>query len=162
MLLSSTAIPVAVVVGIVTQQTAHPAHAAYGEAASLELPNYIDFLIERSKVVDPDAFLYKGADRDIQLARLANAAKRLGEIPRIAEEKKWSQITGILTGPLGELTQTMTQLSGDSEPAKQAAKKVKTDLYEIGTAAAKKSETGCKAATDASLRDLEAFIKAAV
>jgi hypothetical protein len=44
---------------------------------------------------------------------------------------------------------------------KTASQKVKTDLYAIGTAATKKSENGCLEATEAALKDLEAFVKVA-
>ena len=148
---------------VATTAVAFPrvAQAGSGDSANIELPSYIDFLIEKSKTVDPDTFLYKGADRETQLARVVKAAKRLTEIPALAESKKWSQITGILTGPLGELLATMALVSANSEAAKQAAKKVKADLYAIGTAATKKSEKGCEEATAAALLDLEAFVKVA-
>jgi hypothetical protein len=145
-----------------TTGTIEPANAAYGSSASMELPSYIDFLIEKSKAIDnADSFVYKGADRETQLARLAKAAQRLKEIPAIATEKKWTQVTGILAGPLGELIAQMTQISGDSTETKAAAKKVKADLYVIGAAASKKSEAGCIEGTAAALRDLEVFVKLA-
>ena len=139
------------------------AKAEYGAGASMELPNYIDFLIEKSKTVDPSKILYQGADRDVQLKRVAKAAKRLQEIPALAEKKKWSEITGILTGPLGELLQTFATVSlGNPSPkVKDAAKKVKQDLFEIGTAASKKDGNACKKATDKALKDLEKFIDVA-
>lgn len=34
-------------------------------------------------------------------------ADRLPEIATLAEEKKWSQVQGIITGPLGTLLQTL-------------------------------------------------------
>ena len=137
------------------------AHSASGDSANIELPSYIDFLMERSKTADPGTFLYQGADRDTQLARVLQAARRLAEIPALADQRKWSQISGILTGPLGELLATMALVGGNSEPAKMAAKKVKANLYAIGNGAARKSEKECKEATAAALRDLEAFVKVA-
>jgi hypothetical protein len=148
-------------INILSTSRIEPANAAYGSSASLELPSYIDFLIEKSKTIDNDSFVYQGADRETQLARLAKAAKRLKEIPAIAAEKKWSAITGILTGPLGELIAQMTQISGDSTEAKAAAKKVKADLYAIGAAASKKREAGCIEGTSAASIDLEVFVKLA-
>jgi hypothetical protein len=138
-----------------------PALADYGSSAPIQLPSYIDFLIEKSKTVDPDSSLYKGADLQTQLGRMKKATIRLAEIPAIAEQKKWTQITGILTGPLGELLSTMTLVSANNEKAKEAAKKVKLDLYAIGAGASKKNEAACNQATQASLKDLEAFIKVA-
>jgi hypothetical protein len=155
--LSGFAAALAVVVSLPVQ----PALADYGSSASIQLPSYIDSLIEQSKTVDPDSLLYKGADLQTQLGRLKKATIRLAEIPAIAEQKKWTQITGILTGPLGELLSTMTLVSANNAKAKEAAKKVKLDLYAIGAGASKKNEGACKQATEAALKDLEAFIKVA-
>ena len=138
-----------------------PALADYKAGPSLQLPSYIDFLIEKSKTSDTDSFLYKGATLQTQLERIKKATIRLAEIPAIAEQKKWTQITGILTGPLGELLSTMTLVSANNATAKDAAKKVKVDLYAIGAGASKKNEAACKQGTEAALKDLEAFIKVA-
>jgi hypothetical protein len=135
--------------------------ALAGSSASIQLPSYIDALIEQSKTVDPDTFLFKGADLQTQLGRIKKATTRLAEIPAIAEQQKWSQITGILTGPLGELLSTMTLVSAGNGKAKEAAKTVKLDLYAIGAGASQKNENACKQATQAALKDLEAFIKVA-
>jgi hypothetical protein len=138
-----------------------PAYAAYGDSSNIELPSYIDFLIEKNKTVDPATFLYKGADREVQLERIYAALSRIKTIPAITRDRKWSQVQGVLTGPLGTLIQTMNQVSGSSKDALKAAAKVKADLLAIGQAAAKKSEEGCITAAEAALQDLEAFAKVA-
>ena len=136
-----------------TDQTSTIAHASYGSSASIELPNAIDYLIERDQATkgagtDLDSILYKGADRKVLLERLKVAAQRMSEIPGIAEKQKWSQINGILTGPLGELIVTMRQVMAGSvttntKELQLAMKTVQSDLYDIGTAANKKSYQGC-------------------
>jgi len=42
--------------------------------------------------------LYKGADNTVLLARLEKASSALAEIPELVEDKKWSKVTGVLTG----------------------------------------------------------------
>jgi hypothetical protein len=154
-------------------QSPSPAIAGYGDSAELKGFDYIEFLVEKNKVADPSTFLYKGADRTVQLKRIEDAFTSLQQIPDIARAKKWSQVQGVLTGPLGTLVQTMTQVIAGTDPtrsdfgaapqpnkeAKAASQKVKTDLYAIGQAATKKSESGCIEATEAALKDLEAFVK---
>lgn len=138
---------------------ASPAHAAYGDGSKIELPSYIDFLIEKNTQVDPSTFLYQGADREAQLERISAAESRIKSIPAIAQSRKWSQVQGILTGPLGTLIQTMNQISGSNKDALKAAANVKADLLMIGQAAAKKSEDACIAASEAALQNLETFSK---
>jgi hypothetical protein len=151
-----------------------PAIAAYGDASNMKGFDYINYLMEKNAVADPSTFVYKGADRSVQLQRIQDAISALQQIPALAQAKKWSQVNGVLTGPLGTLIPTMTQIvSGTNltrqdfgaaplpvnKEAKAALLKVKTDIYAIGQAALKKSETGCIQATDAALNDLEAFVK---
>lgn len=137
-----------------------PAVAAFGEPTNMQGFNYIDYLMEKNAVADPSTFLYKGADREQQLRRIKDAVIQLQKIPEVAATKKWSQVQGILTGPLGTLLQTMNQIiPNPTADQKAASQKVKADLYAIGLAATKKSETGCIEATEATLKDLEAFAK---
>lgn len=143
-----------------TQRPA-PVSAAYGDNSNMQLPSYIDFLIEKNSSADQSKVLYKGADSEIQIKRISVAAARLNDIPLMAKEKKWSQVQGILTGPLGTLLQTMNSLckETDSGEAKKAAAKVKGDIILISQEASKKNEGGVvKACADAQ-KDLEAFAK---
>ncbi|CAB9499718.1 expressed unknown protein [Seminavis robusta] len=139
-----------------------PVSASNGEMANLELPSYIEFLMEKNAMADPDAFLYKRPDPKTQLTRLLDATKRLEDIPALAADKKWSQVQGILTGPLGTLAQTLNMIAKESSPEVQVkAKKVKETIFNISMAASKKSEAEVVAKTKAAKADLEAFVRAA-
>jgi hypothetical protein len=142
-------------------QTPAPANADYGASSNMELPNYIEFLIEKNTVVDQSKVLYKGADIQVQISRISDASKRLSEIPSIAKQKKWSQVQGILTGPLGTLIQTMNSLCKDTDSgdAKKAAAKVKSDIIAVSQEASRKNEAGVVKACEAAEKDLEAFAK---
>jgi hypothetical protein len=143
--------------------------ASYGDSTKIELPNYIEYLIEKNASVDSSKILYKGADMEVQLKRISDASLRLKDIPSIAREKKWSQIQGILTGPLGTLVQTMNALNkglssssssaADEEAAKVASAKVKADLIRISQEATKKDEMGVIKAAQQAQDDLEAFAR---
>lgn len=147
------------------------AFAKSGDSASMKVPgigSYIDFLIEKNKEqqggTDASAILYKSADLETQLRRLSDAANRLTEVRDLAQDRKWSQVQGIITGPLGTLLQTMNTVvsaSGGGKEVKDAAGKVKGDVIAIGQAATKKSVEGCIAAADMAMNDLEGFVKIA-
>jgi hypothetical protein len=138
------------------------ANAGYGDATSMELPNYIEFLIEKNKSVDPSDYLYKGADPGILLKRLLGANTKLAESPKLAEEKKWSQVQGILTGPLGSLAETLNLICKQGGPEVQVAgKKIKSDLIAIGQAATKKDGQACTDGAKQTTVDLETFVKTA-
>ena len=138
-----------------------PANAAYGDSTTIALPNYIEFLIEKNTMIDKSKVLYKGADIEVQIKRISEAATRLNEIPLKAKEKKWSQVQGILTGPLGTLVQTMNSLSKDTDSgeAKKAAAKVKGDIILISQEAGRKNENGVVKACEDAQHDLEVFAK---
>lgn len=136
--------------------------AAYGDSTNIELPSYIDFLIEKNKQADPSTFLYQGADRDAQLSRLKTAISYLETLPTVVRSRKWSQVQGVITGPLGTLTTTMRQLSESNQEAQKAAAKVKLDLFNIGLCSTSKDEAACLAASEAALKDLADFIKIAL
>ena len=124
------------------------------------MPNYIEYLIEKNAEGQPRDYSYKGPDAETQLRRIGEAGNRLPEIATLAEEKKWSQVQGIITGPLGTLLQTMNSvvsIAGTKE-AKDAAKLVKTDLLEIGVAAGRKESASCIKAADNASRDLQKFV----
>jgi hypothetical protein len=136
--------------------------ASYGDSTKIELPNYIEYLIEKNSSVDSSKILYKGADMDIQLKRITDASLRLKDIPSIAREKKWSQIQGILTGPLGTLVQTMNVLTkglSSNDEAVKVAGKVKADLIRISQEATKKDEMGVIKACQQAQDDLETFAR---
>jgi hypothetical protein len=143
-------------------QIKQPASADYGASSKMQLPNYIEFLEEKNKSVDTSRYLYQGDDQEVVLQRLREATVKLALIPSLAEQKKWSQVQGILTGPLGPLGMTMNQIASKSPPQVQvAAKKVKSSLIAIDQAAQKKSEAGCISATKVASEDLQAFMELA-
>lgn len=81
--------------------------ASYGDSSNIVMPNYIEYLIEKNEQGMPVESLYKGPDAETQIRRIGEAANRLPEIITLANEKKWSQVQGLITGPLGTLLQTM-------------------------------------------------------
>jgi hypothetical protein len=138
-----------------------PAYAAYGDSTNIALPSYIDFLLEKNAVADPSTFLYQGADRTVQLQRLAAAQTRLESIPAICGRRQWSQVDGVLTGPLGTLVATMKQISGVNTTAREAAGKVQADLLAIRQAATRKDGALCVAASESAQQSLQAFVREA-
>jgi hypothetical protein len=139
------------------------ANAKDGDSAKIVLPNYVEYLIEQNKRIDPDLLLYKGPDIELQLRRIGEAAVRLPEVATLAEAKKWSQVQGIITGPLGTLLQTLNSVASiaGTKEAASAVKTVKQDLNDINAASQKKDSALCiKAAGKASV-DLEKFVKIA-
>jgi hypothetical protein len=136
-------------------------NAAFGDSSNIELPSYVDFLIERNQQVDTTKVLYQGADQEVQLQRILSAISKIKTIPDIAERKKWSQVQGVITGPLGTLIATMNQVGGTNKEAQQLTAKVKSDLFTIGQCATTKNERACIAATITTLNDLNDFVKVA-
>ncbi len=139
------------------------ANAGYGASSNIVMPNYIEYLIEKNQQIDPGDLIYKGPDVETQLRRIGEAGNRLPEIATLAEEKKWSQVQGIITGPLGTLLQTMNAVVGiaGTKEAKDAAKLVKSDLLEIGAAAGRKESALCVKAADKAAGDLAKFVNIA-
>ena len=162
--LSSATAAAAILSGIASSE---PARAAYGTSSNMELPNYIEFLLEKNAVPDEGAFLYQGPDPKVQLQRLLDATKRLDSIAPLAADKKWSQIQGLLTGPLGTLGQTLTAIASNASSKSSTAeltaksKKVKEDIFNINLAASKKNPEAVVANAKAAQASLEAFVRAA-
>jgi hypothetical protein len=137
------------------------ANAAFGDSTKIELPSYIDFLIEKNQQVDPTKILYQGVDQEVQLQRILTAVSQIKTIPDIVERKKWSEVQGVITGPLGTLIATMNQVGTTNKQAQQITVKVKADLLAIGQCATIKNEKACIEATNATLIDLNDFVKVA-
>mmetsp|Transcript_56651 Transcript_56651/g.65277 ORF Transcript_56651/g.65277 Transcript_56651/m.65277 type:complete len:285 (+) Transcript_56651:104-958(+) len=151
-----------------------PSHGKYGESSSMELPSYIDYLIEKNTSPNDSKALYQGADPATVLKRLSTSERSLGQISVLAEEKKWSQINGILTGPLGTLSMTMNQIvfiiSSSNSPlqspkrtkkVQEAIRKVKGDIVAIGQAADRKNAMDCTKQTDMASTDLKVLLEIA-
>ena len=154
------------------------AHATYGEDAKIALPNPIEAMSDRATkqclveslgnreclvyAGDEEKLLYKGADTRALLERIDKASAALATIPQLAGDKKWSQVTGILTGPMGELIRNMGQLADLSEnaaAAKAHIKQVKLDLYAISAAVDQKNQAKVIQAHEAATNSLVAFVK---
>lgn len=171
---SATAGGAASTVALLTLASSPPAASAkYGESSSMELPSYIDYLIEKNARPDASQVLYQGADPSVLLRRLQDAQTRLAEISSLAEQKKWTQISGIVTGPLGTLSATLNQIvaaaaaaasassSSSKSPVRDAANKVKADVLGIGQAADRKNGDGCSKQAELASQDLRAFLQVA-
>jgi hypothetical protein len=160
----------AVAAGGVTAWTlagaAPPAHGKYGDPSAMELPSYIEYLIEKNTRPDASGALYRGTDPAVLLRRLLDAQGRLAEVGPLAGQKKWTQINGIVTGPLGTLSVTLNQIAATAaEPSssvvREAARKVKSDVLGIGQAADKKDGEGCVRLAGMATQDLKALLQVA-
>jgi hypothetical protein len=140
------------------------ANAKYGDSSNIELPSYIDYLIEKNSQPNTAAALYQGVDSSTLLKRLSEAETRLQEVPKLAQEQKWSQINGLVTGPLGTLSITLNQIAGipnASSKTKDVVKQIKNDVLGIGQAASKKNTDGCTEQAALASQDLKSLLQEA-
>lgn len=133
------------------------ANAEYGSDAKMTFPDVMQGMSDRATKQclveslgtreclvyqeDADKFLYKGADVNSLIQRIETSTTALDKIPSLVESKQWNAVTGILTGPLGQLSTSLTMLSNiasDSKEAKNKAQIVKQDLFSMGTATTNK------------------------
>ena len=153
------------------------AQAAYGADAKIELPNPLQGLEDRNTkqclvetlgnreclvYADDSAKIYQGADNKALLGRVEKASEALASIPDLVGSKKWSQVTGVLTGPMGDLVRTMGQLADLSEnsgTAKDLTKKFKNDLYAIAAAVDRKEGDKALNYHSVATSDLVSFVK---
>lgn len=154
------------------------AWAMYGEDAKIELPNPVEAISNRVNgqclvetlgnreclvYLDPANKLYQGADNAVLLERMEKASQSLALIPALIEQKKWTQVSGVLLGPLGTLVETMnqlTKLSANGSKAAALAAKTKSDMYDIFQAAERKQGDKALIAHDKATKNLVAFVKA--
>jgi hypothetical protein len=153
------------------------AWATYGDDAKIELPNPIEAISNRANgqclvetlgnreclvYLDPANKLYQGADNAVLLERMERTSQSLASIPDLIEQKKWSQVSGVLLGPLGTLVETMnqlTKLSANGSKAAALASKTKSDMYDIFQAAERKQGDKALIAHDKATKSLVAFVK---
>lgn len=153
------------------------ASATFGQDAKIELPNPVEKMADRVNgqclvetlgnreclvYLDPANKLYQGADTGVLLERVEKASEALATIPGLIEDKKWTQVSGVLLGPLGTLVGTMNQLTKLSEnesKAADAAKKAKTSLYAISGSVDRKQVDQGLAAHAQATKDLVAFVQ---
>lgn len=114
------------------------------------------------KETDPDKLLYKGIDSAKLVERIEKATGALARIPPLVETKKWNEVTGILTGPMGELSSTLTLLAGTDAPKTKLARKVKEDLFAMGTATTQRQPDVIMRYHAKAIEDLANFLAAAL
>ena len=154
------------------------ASATYGADAKIELPNPIEALANRQSgqclveslgnreclvYLDPANKLYQGADNRVLLERVEKASQSLAMIPSLIELKKWSQVCGILLGPLGTLVETMallTKLSENGRDAAEFARRTKIAMNNVFQAVERKEGAKAIAAHEEVTQNLIAFVKA--
>jgi hypothetical protein len=153
------------------------ASAVYGTDANIEIPNPVETMAARVNgqclveslgnreclvYLDPANKLYQGDDNGLLLGRIEKASEALATIPGMIESKKWTQVSGVLLGPLGTLVGTMKQLTNISENGAMAADlatKTKTDLYAIAQFVERKQGDKALAAHEQATQSLVAFVK---
>ena len=154
------------------------AQASYGDDAKIELPNPYQQMADRASkqclveslgnreclvFADEANRLYRGADTAALLTRVEKAAAALQTVPELCEARKWSQITGVLTGPMGDLIRTMGQmadLSENADAARGVVATTKKDLYALQDGVSRKDQALVSKSQQAATNDLVAFVKA--
>ena len=156
-----------------------PSQATAGVDANMAFPDVIGGMNDRNtkqclveslgnrecmvyKETDPDKLLYKGVNAQILLDRMRKATAALAEIPALVEKKKWNDITGLLIGPMGELSSTMTLLCGDDAVKTKLARKVKEDLFAMGTATTQRQQEAILKYHAGATKDLANFLEVAL
>lgn len=151
-------------------------HATAGVDANMAFPDVMAGLNDRStkqclveslgnrecmvyKETDPDKLLYKGTNVQVLVDRIKKAGVAMGEIPALVEKKKWNDINGILIGPMGELSSTLTLLCGEDAAKTKLARKVKEDLFAMGTATTQRQQDAILKYQAAATRDLAKFLE---
>jgi hypothetical protein len=154
-------------------------NAEYGADAKLFIPNPYETLNDRATkqclveslgnreclvyATDASNFLYQGTDNQLLIDRIQKASIAFQQIPDLVTSKKWSQITGIMTGPMGELIRTMVQLASannnENQKSKDLIKVVKNDLYALSDGVTKKDSAMVLQYHTKTTSDLVLFIK---
>ncbi len=158
--------------------TTSPSNAVFGADANIALPNMMESIDNRINkqclveslgnreclvYLDPEKKIYKGADVAVLVERLEKATAALAEIPVLVNEKKWSKVNSVITGPMGGLGVTMDKLSKLSENEVELCrleKIVKNDLYAIAAAVDRKNGAEVLKMHDKATEDLVAYAKA--
>ena len=154
------------------------AHAVYGTDARMELPNPYQALADRATkqclveslgnreclvYADDANKLYQGANTVELIGRIDKAAAALATIPELNESRKWSQITGVMAGPMGELVRNMGQvadLTENADAARQLVAGTKKNLYALQDGVNRKDQKLVLQYHAAVTNNLVAFVKA--
>lgn len=112
---------------------------------------------------DEEKLLYKGANTQSLVERIMVAYSALQLIPPLVEKQQWTKITGVLTGPMGQLSATLSLLvnmADNPAVAKAQAQKVKNDLFSMGTATTQRQGSDVLKYYQLATEDLATFLKA--
>ena len=82
---------------------------------------------------DSSKFLYQGADSTILIERLRTTFGALEQIPLLVETKQWSKINSLLTGPMGQLSRTLSDIVKLHPTSQPKAQQIKNDVFALGT-----------------------------
>lgn len=154
------------------------ANAEYGSDAKMSFPDVMQGLNDRATKQclveslgnreclvyqeDAEKLLYKGADVEILISRIQDASNALNRIPPLVESKQWNAVTGILTGPMGQLSYSLTQISqlaSNPKVTKEKARIVKEDLFAMGTATTNKQADAVLKYQNKAIQDLASFLQ---
>ena len=154
------------------------ANAEYGSDAKMSFPDVMQGLNDRATKQclveslgnreclvyqeDAEKLLYKGADVEILISRIQDASNALNRIPPLVESKQWNAVTGILTGPMGQLSYSLTQISqlaSNPKVTKEKARVVKEDLFAMGTATTNKQADTVLKYQNKAIEDLASFLQ---
>ena len=151
----------------------NPAQAVVGADANMEFPDIVGGMSDRVNkqcvveslgtrqcllYMDPANAVYQGYDAAVLLERIEVCSRALATIPDLANDRKWSKISGVLTGPMGTLVSTMNQLASGRKDALDAAKKVKNDIVAINQASEKKDQAKVLSLHQQATNDLVTFV----
>ncbi|CAJ1932860.1 unnamed protein product [Cylindrotheca closterium] len=133
------------------------ANAEYGIDAKMSFPDVIQGLNDRA---NKQCLVESLGNREC-LVYMEDAEKFLFR-HWLVETKKWNAINGILTGPMGQLSATLTMitsLASDPKVAKDKAQTVKQDLFAMGTANTNKQGDVVLKYQKKAMDDLAAFLQ---
>lgn len=154
-------------------------NAVYGADAKIVLPDVVQGMSDRTNkqclveslgnreclvYLDPDNQLYKGNDARILFQRLASSVSAMDDIPRFVESKEWNKVQSTLTGRMGNLSSTMSELVKliEKEDVKDKCKAlsvdIRNDLYGIAGAADRKLQKDALKSYGKAVKKLEKFV----
>jgi len=154
------------------------AHAVYGADAKIEMPDVIQGMSDRTNkqclveslgnrdclvYLDPENQLYKGSDGATLFGRLSSCVSAMNYLPQYIGDKQWNKVQGVLTGPMGTLSQTMNELvkkvddSSLQLKCKELSVDIRKDLYAIAAAADRKQANEALISYERAVKKLERF-----
>ena len=114
--------------------------------------------------MDPENQLYKGSDNKLLFERLGVSIKALEDLPEYIEKKECNKVQGILTGPMGNLSTTMNELTknitdnGKQNKSSALSKDIRQELYALAGAVDRKNTKEALAAYKRAATKLDTFV----